>query len=99
LLAYATDHALLTVALRPHGRSWALRDTMVASLDHALWFHRPARFDDWLLYSMESPSAQAARGLARGQIFDRQGCLVASVAQEGLVRDLRPPLSTSGEHG
>jgi acyl-CoA thioesterase-2 len=56
---------------------------MVASLDHALWFHRPARFDEWLLYAMDSPSAQAARGLARGQIFDRAGRLVASVAQEG----------------
>jgi acyl-CoA thioesterase-2 len=99
LLAYSTDHSLLTVALRPHGRSWALHDTMVASLDHALWLHRPARFDEWLLYAMDSPSAQAARGLVRGQIFDRGGRLVASVAQEGLVRDLRPPLSTSGEHG
>jgi acyl-CoA thioesterase-2 len=89
LLAYATDHALLTVTLRPHGTSWILRDTMVASLDHALWFHRPARFDEWLLYAMDSPSAQAARGLARGQIFDRAGRLVASVAQEGLIRDLK----------
>ncbi len=100
LLAYATDHALLTVALRPHGRSWVLHDTLVASLDHALWFHRPARFDDWLLYAMESPSAQAARGLARGRIFDRTGRLVASVAQEGLIRDLKPRASSDdGEHG
>jgi acyl-CoA thioesterase-2 len=90
LLAYATDHALITTALRPHGRSWVLHDTLMASLDHALWFHRPARFDEWLLYVMDSPSAQAARGLARGQIFDRAGRLVASVAQEGLIRDLRP---------
>jgi acyl-CoA thioesterase-2 len=90
LLAYATDHALITTALRPHGRSWVLHDTLVASIDHALWFHRAARFDEWLLYVMESPSAQAARGLARGQIFDRAGRLVASVAQEGLLRDLRP---------
>jgi acyl-CoA thioesterase-2 len=92
LLAYATDLALLTVALRPHGRSWILHDTMLASLDHALWFHRPVRFDEWLLYAMDSPSAQAARGFARGQIFDRRGRLVASVAQEGLVRDLRGSL-------
>lgn len=90
LLAYASDHALLTVALRPHGRSWLLKDMLMASIDHALWFHRPARFDEWLLYTTESPSAQAARGLARGQIFDRAGRLVASVAQEGLMRDLRP---------
>jgi acyl-CoA thioesterase-2 len=99
LLAYASDHALLTVALRPHGRSWILHDTMVASLDHALWFHRPSRFDDWLLYAMDSPSAQAARGLVRGQIFDRRGRLVASVAQEGLVRDLNPPPPGGGEPG
>jgi acyl-CoA thioesterase-2 len=91
LLAYATDHALITTALRPHGRSWILHDTLVASLDHAIWFHRPARFDEWLLYVMDAPSAQAARGLARGQIFDRAGHLVASVAQEGLMRDLKAP--------
>jgi acyl-CoA thioesterase-2 len=90
LLAYATDHVLLTVALRPHGRSWILHDTLMASLDHALWFHRPARFDEWLLYTTDSPSAQSSRGLARGQIFDRAGRLVASVAQEGLMRDLKP---------
>jgi acyl-CoA thioesterase-2 len=60
----------------------------MASLDHALWFHRPFRADDWLLYSIDSPSAQGARGLARGQIFDRNGRLVASTAQEGLIRVL-----------
>jgi acyl-CoA thioesterase-2 len=64
---------------------------MVASLDHALWFHRAARIDDWLLYSMDSPSAQGARGLSRGQVFDRGGRLVASVAQEGLMREVRLP--------
>jgi acyl-CoA thioesterase-2 len=62
---------------------------MVASLDHALWFHRAARLDDWLLYSMDSPSAQGARGLARGLIHDRAGRLVASAVQEGLMRVVR----------
>jgi acyl-CoA thioesterase-2 len=61
---------------------------IVASLDHALWFHRAARVDEWLLYTMDSPSAQSARGLARGLIYDRGGRLVASVAQEGLMRDV-----------
>jgi acyl-CoA thioesterase-2 len=88
LLAYATDYSLLATALRPHGRSGVRRDLFVASLDHALWFHRPARVDEWLLYSMDSPSAQDGRGLVRGQIFDRAGRLVASIAQEGLIRDL-----------
>ena len=87
LLAYASDHNLLPTALLPHGLSWISGKTIVASIDHAMWFHRPARIDDWLLYSMDSPSAQAARGLARGQIFDRQGTLIASVAQEGLMRE------------
>ncbi len=87
ILAYATDFALLGTALRPHGRSWWQPSMVVASLDHALWFHRPARIDEWLLYVMDSPSAQAARGLARGTIFDRSGRLVASVAQEGLMRE------------
>jgi acyl-CoA thioesterase-2 len=61
---------------------------IVASIDHALWFHRAARVDEWLLYTMDSPSAQSARGLARGLIYDRGGRLVASVAQEGLMRDV-----------
>jgi acyl-CoA thioesterase II len=84
LLAYASDIALVGTVLLPHGRSWA--ETIVASIDHALWFHRPARVDEWLLYVMDSPSAQSARGLARGLVYDRGGRLVASVAQEGLVR-------------
>ena len=86
LLAYASDYALIGTALLPHGESWYLPGLVVASIDHAVWFHRPARVDEWLLYSMDSPSAQGARGLARGQIFDRAGRLVASVAQEGLMR-------------
>ncbi len=89
LLAYASDYQLMGTSLRPHGRSWYQRSMMVASIDHALWFHRAARVDDWLLYSMDSPSAQGARGLARGQIFDRGGRLVASVAQEGLMREVK----------
>jgi acyl-CoA thioesterase-2 len=68
---------------------------MVASLDHAIWFHREARVDEWLLYTMDSPGAQGARGLARGLIYDRAGHLVASVAQEGLIRRVEP--HSSGE--
>lgn len=86
LLAYASDFNLIATALRPHGRSWYSPDMIVASLDHALWFHREARVDDWLLYAMDSPSAQGARGMTRGSIYTRDGALVASVAQEGLMR-------------
>ncbi len=89
LLAYASDWGLMSTALRPHGRTWHDEGMIVASLDHALWFHRPARIDDWLLYAMDSPSAQGARGLARGLVHDRAGRLVASVAQEALMRDVR----------
>jgi acyl-CoA thioesterase-2 len=90
ILAYASDYQLVGTALRPHGRSWFQRSMVVASLDHALWFHRAARVDDWLLYAMDSPSAQGARGLARGLVYDRGGRLVASVAQEGLMREVKP---------
>lgn len=86
LLAYASDFNLIGTALRPHGKSWYSPDMVVASLDHALWFHRDLRVDDWLLYSMDSPTSQGARGMTRGKVFDRQGRLVASVAQEGLLR-------------
>ena len=94
LLAYASDFHLLGTATFPHGISYYQPNVLMASLDHALWFHRPFRADDWLLYSIDSPSAQDARGLARGQIFDRSGRLVASTAQEGLIRvlpDRTPP--------
>jgi acyl-CoA thioesterase-2 len=91
ILAYASDYHLVGTALRPHGRSWLQRSMIVASIDHALWFHRDARVDDWLLYSMDTPSAQNARGLARGLIFDSGGRLVASVAQEGLMREVSRP--------
>ena len=90
LLAYASDFNLIGTALRPHGKSFYSGDMQVASLDHALWFHRDARADDWLLYCMESPSAQGGRGMARGLIYDRGGRLIASVAQEGLMRSAPP---------
>jgi acyl-CoA thioesterase-2 len=90
ILAYASDYQLMGTALRPHGRSWYQGSLIVASIDHALWLHRAARVDEWLLYAMDSPSAQGARGLARGQVFDRGGRLVASVAQEGLMREVQP---------
>jgi acyl-CoA thioesterase-2 len=89
LLAWASDFSLLDTALAPHGRSYWQGDLKMASIDHAMWFHRPFRADDWLLYAMDSPNASGARGLTRGEIFDRSGRLVASTAQEGLIRDLR----------
>jgi len=84
-LAYASDMWLLDTALLPHGKG-LFSDLQVASLDHAMWFHRPFRADDWMLYSQDSPAAGGARGFARGMIFARDGALVASVAQEGLIR-------------
>jgi acyl-CoA thioesterase-2 len=89
VLAYASDMALLDASLIPHGRSVFDKRIMAASLDHALWFHRPFRADEWLLYSQESPSASGARGFSRGQIFATDGTLVASVAQEGMIRERR----------
>jgi len=86
VLAYASDFSLLSTALRPHGVSWLTPGLAVASIDHALWFHRPFRIDDWLLYAMDSPTAQGGRGLSRGQFFDRAGRLVVSVTQENLMR-------------
>ncbi|TZF88501.1 acyl-CoA thioesterase [Cognatilysobacter lacus] len=88
LLTYASDFHLLGTATFPHGISYYQPNVQMASLDHALWFHRPFRADDWLLYSIDSPSAQGARGLARGMIYDREGRLVASTAQEGMIRVL-----------
>jgi acyl-CoA thioesterase II len=90
VLAYASDFSLLSTALLPHGRSWLSKDLVVASIDHALWFHRPLRIDEWLLYAMDSPTSQGGRALSRGQFFDRQGRLVASVAQENLMRSIAP---------
>jgi len=87
LLAYTSDFDFLVTALMPHGRSWWTPGMQVASLDHAMWFHCPFRMDDWLLYVIESPSASGARGLVRGRIFDRGGTLIATTAQEGLMRE------------
>ncbi len=85
-LAYASDYTILESILRQHGLSWIAPGMSVASLDHAMWWHRPVRVDEWLLYVQESPSAQGARGLATGKIFSRDGRHVATVAQEGMVR-------------
>jgi acyl-CoA thioesterase II len=86
LLAYVSDFYLLETATLPHGISSLSGKAIVASIDHAMWFHRPLRVDDWLLYAVESPSASGARGFARASVFARDGRLVASTAQEGLVR-------------
>lgn len=86
LLAYASDFQLLGTCLQPHGKTFMSKGMKVASLDHALWFHRAFRMDEWLLYTMASPSASGARGLNRGSFYTRAGTLVASVAQEGLIR-------------
>jgi len=86
LLAYASDFYLVGTATLPHGISFIQPNLTMASLDHAMWFHRSVRVDDWLLYSCDSPSASGGRGLARGSIYDREGRLVASTAQEGMMR-------------
>ncbi|XOZ32499.1 acyl-CoA thioesterase [Halomonadaceae bacterium KBTZ08] len=86
ILAYASDFGLLATSMRPHGVGFSTPGMQVASLDHAIWFHRPLQLDDWLLYNMDSPSASSGRGMNRGTLFNRAGELVASVAQEALVR-------------
>lgn len=86
LLAYASDFGFLTTAGLPHGVSWLTPGMQMASLDHAMWFHRPFRLDEWLLHVVESPSASGARGMVRGRFFTREGELVATTAQEGLLR-------------
>ncbi|MFO8233506.1 MAG: acyl-CoA thioesterase II [Longimonas sp.] len=86
VFAYMSDYGLLSTALRPHGRSFLDPALQLASLDHAMWFHRPFSMNEWLLYSAESPAAHGARGFVRGQLFTQDGTLVASVAQEGLMR-------------
>jgi len=88
-LLYLSDMSLLETALGAHGLSIYDHRIQVASLDHALWFHRPARADEWLLYVQDSPNAHAATGLVRGLIYSRTGVLAASVAQEGLMRRRR----------
>ena len=91
LLAFASDNHLLGTALRPHGLRAMAENMQVSTIDHSLWFHRPFRFDDWLMYELYSPSASNARGFSLGRIFDRQGRLVASAAQEGLMREWTEP--------
>ena len=89
LMAYASDMSILGSAARRHGVSWLSGQMMGASLDHALWFHAPLNFDEWHLYTMDSPFAGNARSFNRGSVFTRDGALVASVAQEGLMRPVR----------
>lgn len=87
VLAYASDMQLLGTATQPHGKNFWTGQVKLASLDHALWFHEPFRADEWLLYATDSPWSGGSRGFARGQIFDRSGKLVASVTQEGMLRE------------
>jgi len=89
LLAYLSDYYLLDTSALPHGMSFFSSKVIMASIDHAMWFHRPLRVDDWLLYAIDSPSASGARGFGRGSVFARDGRLVASTAQEGLIRAIR----------
>jgi acyl-CoA thioesterase II len=86
VLAYASDYSLLEPVMRAHGLTFTTPGMRIASLDHAMWWHRPARADEWLLYSQESPSAQGSRGLGLGRIYTRDGVLACSVAQEGMLR-------------
>ena len=86
LMTYASDMTLLDTVLLNHGLAWGDNRTMGASLDHAMWFHKPFRADQWLLYAQDTPVAAGARGLARGEVFTRDGDLVVSVVQEGLIR-------------
>jgi acyl-CoA thioesterase-2 len=88
VVTYASDLTVLDTSLRPHGGS-GLGDVFMASLDHAMWFHRPFRADDWLLYAQDTPSASGGRGIGRGLIYSQDGTLVASVVQEGLIRKAR----------
>jgi acyl-CoA thioesterase-2 len=90
LLAYISDYWLLDTATMPHGSSFLRGNLIMASIDHAIWFHRPARVDEWLLYSLDSPSSSGARGFARGSFYTRDGVLAASTAQEGLIRLVQP---------
>ena len=95
MLAYISDYSLIDTTLVGHGRIITDPTLQIASIDHALWFHRPGRADEWLLYVQDSPSASGARGLCRGSMFSRDGTLVASAAQEGLFRK-RPPRAATG---
>ena len=90
LLAYVSDYELLGASTLPHGLAFGRGDVIMASLDHGLWFHRDVAIDRWLLYSIDSPNASGARGFARGQLFSEDGKLIASTAQEGLIRVVEP---------
>ncbi|MEE4337517.1 acyl-CoA thioesterase [Erythrobacter sp.] len=90
VITYASDYTLLGTSALPHGLSWMRGELVGASLDHAIWFHREARADEWLLYATDAPWSGGGRGFNRGRIFDREGRLVASVAQEGMMRKRRP---------
>ncbi len=90
MLAYASDYGLLRPSMLPHGKTFLEPDMQVASLDHAMWFHGDFRMDDWLIHRTDSPFAGGARGFCRGSIFTRDGRLVASTAQEGLIRQRAP---------
>ncbi|HEY1749774.1 MAG TPA: acyl-CoA thioesterase II [Caulobacteraceae bacterium] len=90
VLAYASDMSFLSTSMRPHGMSWQTSGLQTASIDHAIWFHRPTNFNDWHLYAQKSPSASGSRGFNLGEIYSQDGILVASTAQEGLMR-YRPP--------
>jgi acyl-CoA thioesterase-2 len=87
LLAYASDFAFLSTSMYPHGVSWMTPGMQVASLDHAMWFHRRFRLDEWLLHVVESPTASGARGLVRGKFYTQDGALAATTVQEGLIRN------------
>lgn len=99
MLAYASDFGLSTTSMLPHGVTFFDPRMQVASLDHSMWFHRPFRLDQWLLYVKDSPSAAAGRGFNRGQIFTQDGILVASVAQEGLIRKIEPAAKRDSMNG
>lgn len=92
VLAYASDMSLLGTSMRPHGIVWTTPGFQSASLDHAIWFHRHSRFDGWHLYDQDSPNAHGARGFIRGEIYSEDGTLIASVAQEGLIRYRAPEM-------
>jgi acyl-CoA thioesterase-2 len=94
VVAYASDLTLLDTAVMAHANSWDDDRFMIASLDHAMWFHRPLKADEWLLYHQRSPSAHAGRGLAEGFIYRRDGALAVTVMQEGLIRPVKPDWQT-----
>lgn len=96
VLAYASDMTLLDTALYPHGRKTFDRDIMVASLDHSMWFHRPIDMNDWVLFAQDTPNSNGGRGFTRGLLYSRDGTLIASCAQEGLIRPRDPDRPNSG---